>query len=125
MFIRRNKKYYYQGRSNDMMKFGGIWVSPIEVEAKIIEHPDVIEAGVVSSSNSSGIHKPKAYVVLTEDAKPSIHLKNEIKRMCMTDLPKNHYPQWIEFVKELPKTATGKIQRFQLRVWEAFSLNED
>lgn len=126
MFIKKGSKFYYQGRSNDMIKIGGIWVSPSEIESKILEHDSVLEVGVVQSVDSNSLVKIKAYVVLnkTYDDKDVIKIKNEIKKRCIEELPANHYPYWIEFVNQLPKTATGKIKRFQLRILEAFLLND-
>jgi benzoate-CoA ligase len=82
--------------------------------------------GVVQSVDSNSLVKIKAYVVLnkTYDDKDVIKIKNEIKKRCIEELPANHYPYWIEFVNQLPKTATGKIKRFQLRILEAFLLND-
>jgi acyl-coenzyme A synthetase/AMP-(fatty) acid ligase len=121
MYIKRGEKYYYQGRSNDMLKVGGVWVSPAEIEAKIVEHDGVVEAGVVIGTNVAGLLKPKAFVVLADPNNKNIATKNSIKRKCMSELPANHYPQWIDFVDELPKTATGKIQRYILRTYDPFS----
>jgi acyl-coenzyme A synthetase/AMP-(fatty) acid ligase len=121
MYIKKGSNFYYQGRSNDMLKIGGVWVSPAEIEAKIIEHNDVLEAGVVLGWTEDGLAKPKAYVVLNDFAKDNITTKVSIKRKCINELPANHYPQWIEFVDTLPKTATGKLRRHILRIWEAFS----
>ena len=122
MYIKRGQYFFYQGRTNDMLKVGGLWVSPTDIESKIMEHSDVLEAGVVLSSDLNGLFKPKAYVVLKDPTKKTIVTRNNIKRKCMTELPNNHYPQWIEFVDSLPKTATGKIQRYVLRVYQAMSL---
>lgn len=104
--------YTYGGRSDDMLKVGGIYVSPFEVEASLMTHPSILEAAVVGMADTDGLIKPKAYVVLkpnqnitTDDLK--VHVKNQ--------LAPYKYPRWIEFVTELPKTATGKIQRFKLR----------
>jgi len=121
MYIKRGEKYYYQGRSNDMLKVGGVWVSPAEIEAKIIEHDGVLEAGVVIGTNLSGLLKPKAFVVLTDPNNATIATKNSIKRKCMSELPANHYPYWVDFVTTLPKTATGKIRRHILRTYDVFS----
>jgi len=116
MFIRQGVRYYYQGRTNDMLKIGGVWVSPIEIESKIIEHDAVMEAGVVLTTDSDNLNKIKAYVVLKEQPDNSARTKVSIKRKCMEELPLNNYPHYIEFVDELPKTATGKIRRHILRL---------
>jgi benzoate-CoA ligase len=98
-----------------MLKVGGIWVSPIEVENCIREHPSVLEVAVVGKEDEQGLVKPMAYVVLREGYEPSPELEDEIKKWVLNRLAKYKYPRWVEFVKELPKSATGKIQRFKLR----------
>jgi len=107
--------YWCAGRGDDMLKVGGIWVSPVEVENCIMEHPAVMEVAVVGHADEKGLTKPKAYVVLREGKKASAGLEKEIKQWVLERLAKYKYPRWIEFVKELPKSATGKIQRFRLR----------
>jgi len=104
--------YTYGGRSDDMLKVGGIYVSPFEVEASLMTHDAVLEAAVVGMADTDGLIKPKAYVVL----KPG-HAVNEdaLKQHVKSQLAPYKYPRWMEFVNELPKTATGKIQRFKLR----------
>jgi benzoate-CoA ligase family protein len=106
--------FWYDGRSDDMLKVGGIWVSPTEVESAIIEHPRVLECAVIGDRDTDGLIKPKAYVVL-KDASPDNALTGEIQRFVKGRIAPYKYPRWIEFVDELPKTATGKIQRFKLR----------
>ena len=104
--------YTYGGRSDDMLKVGGIYVSPFEVEATLMTHPAVLEAAVVGHADESDLIKPKAFVVL----KPGQATDDEaLKAHVKTRLAPYKYPRWIEFVNELPKTATGKIQRFKLR----------
>jgi benzoate-CoA ligase len=107
--------YWYAGRGDDMLKVGGIWVSPIEVENCIREHPAVSEVAVVGKEDDSGLIKPKAFVVLRDGYNPSAELEEEIKQWVLNRLAKFKYPRWVEFVKELPKSTTGKIQRFRLR----------
>jgi benzoate-CoA ligase len=107
--------YYYYGRGNDMMKVGGIWVSPIEIESTIIAHPAVREVAVVPKTDEHSLIKPKAFVVLREGFVPSKELEKEIQAYVKANLARYKYPRWIEFIKELPKTATGKIQRYKLR----------
>ncbi|QTA86853.1 benzoate-CoA ligase family protein [Desulfonema magnum] len=107
--------FYYVGRTNDMLKVGGIWVSPIEVEACLMEHPAVLECGVVGTPDAENLIKPKAFVVLRESYKPSPELEKEMKAYVKKALAHYKYPRWIEFVDELPKTATGKIKRFELK----------
>ncbi|BBO93146.1 benzoate-CoA ligase family protein [Desulfosarcina ovata] len=107
--------FFYVGRSNDMLKVGGIWVSPIEVEACIMEHASVLECAVVGAPDKENLIKPKAYVVLKDNFEPGEELSKEIKEYVKKALAHYKYPRWIEFVDELPKTATGKIKRFMLK----------
>jgi 4-hydroxybenzoate-CoA ligase len=107
--------FFYVGRSNDMLKVGGIWVSPVEVEACIMEHPLVLECAVVGAPDAENLIKPKAYVVLKNGHDPGEALANDIKAHVKKSLAHYKYPRWIEFVDELPKTATGKIKRFMLK----------
>jgi benzoate-CoA ligase len=111
--------YWYQGRSDDMLKAGGIWVSPVEVEATLISHPDVLECAVIGVMDRDQLVKPKAYVVLKRGRIASESLETELKEFVKDKIAKYKYPRWIEFVDDLPKTATGKIQRFKLRMNEA------
>jgi benzoate-CoA ligase len=107
--------FWYAGRADDMLKVGGIWVSPVEVEATLIKHPAVLEAAVVGKEDSDRLVKPKAFVVLKEPAAGGPALGEELKGFVKDKIAPYKYPRWIEFVSELPKTATGKIQRFKLR----------
>jgi benzoate-CoA ligase family protein len=107
--------YWYTGRADDMLKVGGIWVSPIEVENTLIQHPAVLEAAVVGHEDDDRLVKPKAFVVLNEDYTASPALEEELKVFVKDKIAPYKYPRWIAFVPELPKTATGKIQRFKLR----------
>ncbi len=106
--------YVYSGRSDDMLKVGGIWVSPFEVESALLAHDSVLEVAVVGQADDKELIKPKAFVVLTggqgDDA-----LADALKAFVKDRLAPYKYPRWIDFVDELPKTATGKIQRFKLR----------
>ncbi len=104
--------YVYGGRTDDMLKVGGIWVSPAEVEAALVSHPSVLEAAVIGKEDEQRLVKPKAFVVLKPGAKA---LDEELKAHVKAKLAPYKYPRWIEFASELPKTATGKIQRFKLR----------
>ncbi len=106
--------YRYCGRADDMMKVGGNWVSPFEVESILVEHDSVLEAAVVPWRNHADLVKPKAYVVLRRGAQPSPALERELKDFVRARTALWKYPRWIEFIDELPKTATGKIKRFQL-----------
>jgi benzoate-CoA ligase len=107
--------YYYVGRADDMVEAGGIMLSPAEVEAVLIQHPSVIEAAVVGAPDENGITKPKAFVSVNHGYRPSPELARELQQFVKDRIALYKYPRWIEFVEELPKTATGKIQRFQLR----------
>jgi benzoate-CoA ligase family protein len=109
----------YGGRSDDMLKVGGIWCSPFEIEGRLIEHEAVLEAAIVGRADSDGLIKPEAYIVLKEAAvitgDDGATLRQSLLAHCKTGLAPYKYPRWINFVAELPKTATGKIQRFRLR----------
>ncbi len=107
--------FYYSGRNDDMLKVGGIWVSPFEIESALIEHPKVLEAAVVGRDDDAGLVKPEAWVVLKDSSEQSDSLVNEIQEQCKNNLAPYKYPRWINFTDDLPKTATGKIQRFKLR----------
>jgi 4-hydroxybenzoate-CoA ligase len=106
--------FFYVGRSNDMLKVGGIWVSPIEVEACLMEHSAVRECAVVGWSDPERLIKPKAFVVLHNKFRGNEKIEKELKEHVKTTLAHYKYPRWIEFVDELPKTPTGKIKRFML-----------
>ena len=110
--------YVYCGRSDDMLKVSGIYVSPVEVEAALITHAAVLEAAVIGSPDSEELIKPKAFVVLKPGVGPSPALADELRQHVKSKLAPYKYPRWIEFVADLPKTATGKIQRFRLRAMD-------
>ncbi len=107
--------FVYCGRSDDMIKVGGIWCSPIEIESRLIEHPKVLEAGVVGREDDDGLVKPEAHIILKDHSDASEALAGELLEHCRTGLARYKYPRWFNFVEDLPKTATGKIQRFKLR----------
>lgn len=107
--------YFYCGRSDDMLKVGARWVSPFEIESALAEHPKVLEAAVVGRSDENGLVKVEAWIVLRDSAQASELTAEEIRAYCKSKLAPYKYPRWINFVDELPKTATGKIQRFKLR----------
>ena len=107
--------YAYGGRSDDMLKVSGIYVSPAEVEAALVSHEAVLEAAVVGAEDEQKLIKPKAFVVLKPGKPPSDSLKTALQQHVKDKLAPYKYPRWIEFLGELPKTATGKIQRFKLR----------
>ena len=104
--------YAYGGRTDDMLKVSGIWVSPAEVEAALVSHEAVLEAAVVGKEDEQKLVKPKAFVVLKPGKQASAE---ELQTYVKSKLAPYKYPRWIEFATELPKTATGKIQRFKLR----------
>ena len=107
-----NGKFVYCGRTDDMFKVSGIWVSPFEVEQAIIEHPAVLEAAVVAHRDDDDLEKPKAFIVLKGGGRDA---PEDLRDFIKDRIGKWKYPRWIEVVDELPKTATGKIQRFKLR----------
>jgi benzoate-CoA ligase len=111
--------YVYCGRSDDMLKVGGQYVSPVEVEAALIGHTAVLEAAVIGKEDEEGLTKPKAFVVLKPEASASLDLAAELQQHVKSVLAPFKYPRWVDFVDELPKTATGKIQRFKLRALES------
>ncbi|OUR77023.1 4-hydroxybenzoate--CoA ligase [Alphaproteobacteria bacterium 46_93_T64] len=104
----------YCGRTDDMFKVSGIWVSPFEIEQALVTYPEVLEAAVVAAADENGLDKPKAYVVL-KDGNGVVGLEEILKEHVKNAVGKWKYPRWIEVVEDLPKTATGKIQRFKLR----------
>ena len=108
--------YTYSGRSDDMLKVSGVYVSPFEVEATLVQHPAVLEAAVIGVADAQGLTKTKAFVVLKAGASAT---DAELKAFVKDKLAPYKYPRQIAFVAELPKTATGKIQRFKLRELEA------
>ncbi len=107
--------YAYAGRSDDMLKVSGIWVSPFEVESALMEHEDVLEAAVVGQEDKDKLVKPKAYIVLRDGSAGDETMSDGLKQFVKDRLAPYKYPRWIEFAEELPKTATGKIQRYKLR----------
>jgi len=107
--------FWYCGRADDMLKVGGIWVSPVEVENTLVGHSAVLEVAVVGHEDTDRLVKPKAFVVLKEGSAAAPGLEDELKLFVKDKLAPYKYPRWIEFVPVLPKTATGKIQRFKLR----------
>ncbi len=111
---REDGRLVYCGRTDDMFKVSGIWISPFEVEQALISHPAVLEAAVVSVRDEDDLEKPKAFIVLKDQA-ASKDLEQELKDHVKEQIGKWKYPRYMEFVPDLPKTATGKIQRFKLR----------
>lgn len=110
MFIRKGDMFFYRGRKGDMFKANGQWVSPFEIESIIMEHPDVEEVAVIGCKDNNELTKPKAYIVTqNEDL-------TDIRHLCKDRLAKHKRPRWFKRASSLPKTSTGKIQRFKLRV---------
>ncbi|HEX4203922.1 MAG TPA: benzoate-CoA ligase family protein [Ktedonobacteraceae bacterium] len=107
--------FWYCGRTDDMLKVKGQWVSPAEVEGALVAHPSVLEAAIVGVKDENDLMQPRAYVVLQDGVAPSEELVSELKDFLKLRLPSYKCPQDIIFLPELPKTATGKIQRFVLR----------
>lgn len=107
--------YWHQGRGDDMLKVGGLWVSPVEIENVLREHAAVAECAVVGHYDNAQLLKPKAFVCLREDVEESNELTGELLKLCATGLDAHKRPRWIEFHSELPRTATGKLQRYRLR----------
>jgi benzoate-CoA ligase len=122
-WLRTGDKYYqdpdeyfwYAGRSDDMVKVSGVWVSPIEIERVLSEHVAVLEVAVVFRQDADELTKPVAFVVPRSGTVPSPQLGQELQEFVVSRLPAYKRPRWVEFLNELPKTATGKIQRFRLR----------
>jgi len=107
--------FYYQGRADDMLKFSGQWVAPMEVENALLEHPAVLECAVVAVPFEDGLLKGKAFVVLREGYEPSPDLERELIEFVKGKIAHFKAPKAVEFVRELPRTATGKIMRYRLR----------
>jgi benzoate-CoA ligase family protein len=107
--------FWYAGRSDDMLKVGGLWVSPVEVENALVAHPAVLECGVVGHEDHDALVKPMAFVVLRDGVVATPELPKDLQQFVRERLAEYKRPRWVEFLPELPKTATGKIQRFKLR----------
>jgi benzoate-CoA ligase family protein len=107
--------YVYFGRNDDLLKVSGQWCSPFEIEAKLSEHGAVLEAAVVGRADGDGLTKPEAWIVLKDKTADANAVEAELVALCKTGLAPHKYPRWFRFVADLPKTATGKIQRFRLR----------
>jgi benzoate-CoA ligase family protein len=107
--------YWHEGRSDDMLKVGGIWVSPMEVESTLLGHPAVLECAIVGARDAADLVKPKAFVVVREGYSGDEALGQELIDYCTGQIAPYKRPRWVVFADELPKTATGKIQRFRLR----------
>ena len=106
--------YWHAGRGDDMLKIGGLWVSPIEIENVLNSHEAVLECAVIGQRDDAELIKPKAYVCLNEGYSDTSALLPELLKLCASALEAHKRPRWLEFVDALPRTATGKIQRFKL-----------
>lgn len=127
-YVRRSDGVYiYCGRTDDMFKTSGIWVSPFEVEDALLSHPLVGEAAVIPVEDVAGLVKPKAFVVLKETGagQPGRALYEELKVHVKVSIGPWKYPRWIEFVESLPRTATGKVQRYKLRELQSAGLLDE
>ena len=114
--VDQNGYFWHAGRSDDMLKVGGIWVSPVEVESALLEHDEVLECAVIGQEDDRGLVKPKAWVVLKEGwAEQHKRMEDQLLAHCVATMAAYKRPRWVEIVPELPKTATGKIQRYRLR----------
>jgi benzoate-CoA ligase len=111
--------FWYAGRADDLFKVNGRWLSPAEVESALIAHPAVQEAAVIARDDESQLTKPAAYVVVNPDFTPSDQLARDLQEWVAGRIGGYKRPRWIEFLSELPKTATGKLQRFKLRELQA------
>jgi benzoate-CoA ligase family protein len=107
--------YWYVGRADDIFKAGGIWLSPLEVEGALLEHPAVNQCAVISAPDSAGLEKPMAYVVLNEGYTASKELEQELQKYVRDKIAHYKCPRWVHFTDELPRTASGKVQRYRLR----------
>ena len=114
--------YHYCGRTDDMFKVSGMWVSPFEVEAALASHEAVLEAAVVGKRDADGLIKPKAFIVLRDGYAPNDGLLEKLRIHVKERAGLWKYPRWIDVWSDLPRTATGKIQRYKLREWEAKSV---
>ncbi|HKS95013.1 MAG TPA: benzoate-CoA ligase family protein, partial [Terriglobia bacterium] len=115
-FVQDERGYFWHhGRTDDMLKVSGLWVSPVEIESALLGHPSVLECAVVGAADSDGLTKPKAFVVLKDAAHGPLSHEEELAAFVRTQLPGYKVPRWIVLIEALPRTATGKIQRFKLR----------
>ena len=116
-YVRDAEGYYsHCGRTDDMLKVGGIYVAPAEVESALMSHPLVAEVAVIGSPDADRLIKPMAFVVPADSVQPSASLEKELVDHVRSQLAAYKRPRWIKFVHEIPKTATGKAQRYKLRL---------
>jgi benzoate-CoA ligase family protein len=114
-FVDEDGYYFYFGRADDALKVSGIWVSPLEVEEALLSHDTVAECAIVAHKDDMGLVKPKAFVTVKNGITADEELVDQLKNFVKQKIAPYKYPRWIEFVDELPKTSTGKIQRYKLR----------
>lgn len=114
----KDGNFFYVGRNDDMLRAGGIWISPAEIESTLLEHPAVSECAVIGVENEDHLVKPKAYIVLRSGVDAAPETEDDIRKLVRDKLAHYKCPRWMQFVDSLPKTATGKIQRFKLREME-------
>ena len=114
-YVDAEGNYFFVGRSDDMLRVGGVWVSPVEIEATLSQHPSVLECAVIGMPDENQMIKPKAFVIQKKGVTINGHGEQILQEFCRERLAHIKCPRWIEFVDELPKTTTGKIQRFRLR----------
>jgi benzoate-CoA ligase family protein len=107
--------YWYVGRVDDMLKAGGIWVSPLEVEGVLLDHPAVNQCTVIGAPDAAGLEKPMAFIVPNEGYSPSQELERELRDFVRTKIAHYKCPRWVRFTDDLPRTASGKVQRYKLR----------
>ena len=107
--------YWHAGRGDDMLKVGGLWVSPLEIESVLNEHESVTGCAVVGHYDNAQLLKPKAFVCVKDNVEASNELLAELLKLCAKKLDAHKRPRWLEFADDLPRTATGKVQRFRLR----------
>jgi benzoate-CoA ligase family protein len=116
IFVQDADGYHvYRGRHDDMLKVNGAWCSPVEIESVLCLHPGVLEAAVVGRADADGLVKPEAWIVLNEQRADPRRIERELVQHCKAKLNPDQYPRWFHFIPGLPKTLTGKIQRFKLR----------
>jgi acyl-coenzyme A synthetase/AMP-(fatty) acid ligase len=105
----------FQGREDDMLKISGQWASPLEIEGVLLEHPAVRDCGVIGMPNTTGLIKVKAFIILNDGYTASADMEKSLIDFVRSKTAHFKAPRWIQFVKELPRTATGKLQRYKLR----------
>jgi len=115
-FVDEEGYYVNAGRGDDMLKVGGMWCSPIDIESCLIRHPEVLEAAVIGRSDDDGLVKPAAYIVAKNPDVDRDAMSKDLQTFCKSELAGYKYPRWFYFIDDLPKTVTGKVQRFKLRM---------